>query len=65
MEQAQEEVKPKPLINGLDLIALGLKPGPLFREILTKIEDEQLEGNLKTKEEALEKVKSLICHINT
>ena len=61
----QEEVKPKPLINGLDLIALGLKPGPLFREILTKIEDEQLEGNLKTKEEALEKVKSLICHINT
>ena len=61
----QEEVKPKPLINGLDLIALGLKPGPLFREILTKIEDEQLEGNLKTKEEALEKVKSLIYHINT
>lgn len=61
----QEEVKPKPLINGLDLIALGLKPGPLFRGILTKIEDEQLEGSLKTKEEALEKVKSLIYHINT
>ena len=45
----QEEVKPKPLINGL-ISLLGTKPGPLFREILTKIEDEQLEGNLKTKE---------------
>ena len=59
-----EEIKPKLLINGSDLIALGLKPGPLFKEILTKIEDEQLEGSLKTKEAAMEKVKLLICHIN-
>ncbi len=60
-----EEVKPKPLITGHDLIALGLKPGPLFKDILTKIEDEQLDGNLTTKEDALEMAKKLIRQINT
>lgn len=60
-----EEVKPKPLITGHDLIALGLKPGPLFKEILTKVEDEQLDGNLTTREEALKKAKELIHQINT
>lgn len=57
---SHEEVKPKPLITGYDLIAMGLKPGPVFKDILTKIEDEQLEGNLKTKEEAIDMTKSLI-----
>jgi len=62
---SHEEVKPKPLITGHDLIAMGLKPGPVFKDILTKIEDEQLEGNLKTKEEAIEMAKSLIYQMNT
>lgn len=56
---SREEVKPEPLITGHDLIAMGLKPGPLFKEILTKIEDEQLDGNLTTKETAIERVKEL------
>ncbi|MDE2217759.1 MAG: CCA tRNA nucleotidyltransferase [Planctomycetota bacterium] len=60
-----EEVKPKPLITGRDLIAMGLKPGPLFKDVLTKIEDEQLDGSLTTKEAAIEKAKTLICQINT
>ncbi|MBI2471982.1 MAG: CCA tRNA nucleotidyltransferase [Planctomycetes bacterium] len=60
-----EEVKPKPLITGHDLIAMGLKPGPVFKDILTKIEDEQLEGNLNTKEAAIEKVKTLIYQVKT
>lgn len=57
---SHEEVKPKPFITGHDLIALGLKPGPVFKDILTKIEDEQLEGNIKTRENALERVKVLL-----
>lgn len=56
---SREEVKPEPLITGHDLIAMGLQPGPLFKEILTKIEDEQLDGNLTTKEAAIERVKEL------
>ena len=39
---SHEEVKPKPLITGHDLIDMGLKPGPVFKDILMKIEDEQL-----------------------
>jgi len=39
------------------LIALGLKPGPRFGEILDAVETRQLEGNLRTREEALEWVK--------
>ncbi len=57
-----EEVKPKPLITGHDLIAMGLKPGPHFRDILTKIEDEQLDGNLTTRDEAIAMAQELaVC----
>lgn len=52
-EYSKEELKPAPLINGDDLIALGYKQGPLFKEILTRVSDLQLENQLKTKEEAL------------
>lgn len=62
---SQEEVKPKPLITGRDLIEMGLKPGPMFKEILTRVEDEQLEENLKTKEEAIEMVKAIVCQMST
>lgn len=52
--QVPEEVaRPKPLITGDDLIERGYKPGPLFREILTDIEDAQLENTITTREEAL------------
>ena len=46
-------LKPEPLVNGNDLIELGLKPGPGFKDLLGEAEDEQLEGRLKTREEAL------------
>jgi poly(A) polymerase len=49
--------KPKPLINGHDLLALGYSQGPRIGEILKAVEDRQLEGELKTKEQALEWVK--------
>jgi len=45
------------LVSGDDLIAMGLAPGPLFKEILTKIEDEQLEGRLTTRQQALDFIK--------
>ncbi|MBI2933059.1 MAG: CCA tRNA nucleotidyltransferase [Planctomycetes bacterium] len=47
-----------PLVTGDDLIALGLKPGPAFKEILREIEDARLEGRLKTREEALAYLRS-------
>jgi len=56
-EFANEPIIPPPLVRGDDLIALGLKPGPRFGEILDAVETRQLEGNLRTREEALEWVK--------
>jgi len=54
----QEVIRPEPLINGHDLIAMGLHPGPVFSEILGQVEDAQLEGILKSREEALEWVRT-------
>jgi poly(A) polymerase len=56
-EFAHEPIIPPPLVRGDDLIALGLKPGPKFGEILDAVETRQLEGTLKTREEALEWIK--------
>jgi poly(A) polymerase len=47
---------PPRLIDGTDLIQLGIKPGPGFSEILRAVEDLALEHQLNTKEEALEYV---------
>jgi tRNA nucleotidyltransferase/poly(A) polymerase len=52
-EFANEPIIPPPLITGHDLIALGLKPGPKFGEILEAVETHQLEGDLHSREEAL------------
>src|SRR5881396_3899235 len=52
-EFANEPIIPPPLVRGDDLMALGLKPGPKFGEILEAVETRQLEGTLRTREEAL------------
>ena len=56
-EFANEPIIPPPLVRGDDLIAMGLKPGPLFGEILEAVETRQLEGTLRDREEALEWVR--------
>ena len=57
-EFASEPLIPPPLLTGRDLIALGLRPGPRFSEILEAVQSRQLEGTLTTPEAALEWVKS-------
>jgi poly(A) polymerase len=49
-----EEIRPVLLVNGGDLIAAGYAPGPRFKQMLHDTEDAQLEGAVKTKEEAME-----------
>ncbi len=56
-EFANEPIIPPSLVTGEDLIAMGMKPGPKFGEILEAIETRQLEGELRTREEALDWVK--------
>jgi poly(A) polymerase len=52
-----EAIRPAPLISGNDLIAAGYASGPRFKEILAAVEDGQLEGRFKNREEALEFVR--------
>jgi len=59
-ELKNEPIKPKPLVTGDDLILLGLNPGPQFKNILSEIFDEQLEGNIDSKEKGIELVKTIL-----
>jgi poly(A) polymerase len=52
-----EAIRPTPLMTGEDLIAAGYVPGPRFKEILSAVEDAQLEGRIQNKAEATELVK--------
>jgi len=48
-----EQLKPKPLVTGSDLIAEGYTPGPAFSKMLAAVEDAQLEGRIDSREEGL------------
>jgi poly(A) polymerase len=52
-------LNPPPLLTGEDLIATGLKPGPEFKRIIDAVREAQLEGRVKTKEEAIEMARNL------
>jgi poly(A) polymerase len=47
-----EELRPPALLNGRDLIGMGYEPGPRFAVVLQALEDEQLEGRIRTRDEA-------------
>jgi poly(A) polymerase len=55
-ETPPEQVRPERLLTGDDLQGMGFRPGPLFREILGALEEVQLEGEIKSREEAEEYV---------
>ena len=62
-ELSNEPIKPKPIITGDDLIDLGLSPGPDFKVILSKVFDEQLEGNILNHKGGISLVKKLIAEL--
>jgi poly(A) polymerase len=51
-ETPAEQVRPERLLTGDDLQAMGLRPGPVFSLILQALEDAQLEGEIRTRQEA-------------
>jgi poly(A) polymerase len=56
-----DDAKPKVqrLVNGYDLIALGMKPGPVFKTVLQELYDLQLEGKIVTKDEGLKAARDI------
>jgi poly(A) polymerase len=60
-ELPRSELDPEPLITGDDLVALGLPPGPVFKEVLASVREAQLEGTARTKEEAMTLVRRVLA----
>ena len=54
-----QQLKPKPLVSGRDLITEGYQPGPQFSKMLAAVEDAQLEGWIHTREQGLELVRHM------
>jgi poly(A) polymerase len=52
-EIPEQEIRPSRLLTGIDLIRDGYTPGPVFKQILQAVEDAQLEGEIRTQEDAL------------
>ena len=51
--EREDVIAPPPLLRGRDLLEMGYSPGPRLGEILREVRRRQIEGELKTKEEAL------------
>jgi poly(A) polymerase len=58
-EWPPEVLNPPPLIGGADLLALGVKQGPIFKRLLDTARIVQLDERISTKEEAIELVRQL------
>lgn len=50
---------PAPLIDGDELVRMGMTPGPRFKRILDGVYDAQLEGRVRTLEQARELARTL------
>ncbi len=60
-----EPLIPKPLINGHDLIMMGMAPGPSLGELLTTAQNLQLESAFTTREDALAWAKKQVNGTNS
>jgi len=61
IEMQQEPVLPPPLLRGRDLLKMGLRPGPLIGKILKEVETRQLNGELRSREEAIHWVRRFLA----
>lgn len=55
-----EEMQPKLLITGNDLIAEGYRPGPIFKQVLEAVREAQLDGEVLTRDGALDLAREII-----
>jgi poly(A) polymerase len=62
-ELGEEQIAPPRLVTGNDLIEAGFAPGPEFGRVLNLVEDAQLEGRVRTREDALQLAIELMDHL--
>ena len=56
---SREEIDPPPLLVGKDLIDLGIKPGPVFKQILETVRTQQLDHVLVDRESARQRASEI------
>lgn len=54
LQWPKENLDPKPLLDGSDLIGMGISPGPQFKEVMDAIRVAQLEGEIENAAAAIE-----------
>ena len=59
------QIRPEKFVDGHDLIAMGFKPGKLFKEITEAVENEQREGRVFNKEDAIAFVKKFTAKVDS
>ncbi len=55
-----EHQPPAPLLLGRHVLALGVAPGPRVGEILQQVYEQQLDGGVKTIEDAIERARQIV-----
>ena len=58
---APEALNPQPLISGDDLVALGVEKSPIYRRLLQRVRAAQLDGAVRSRDEALAMVPRLLA----
>ena len=59
-ELGVEHRPPPPLLLGRHLLALGLSPGPAVGEILKQVYEQQLDGDIRTLDEAIDAARGML-----
>jgi poly(A) polymerase len=59
LEWPPEVLNPPPLLTGDDLMALGIERGPVYKRLLDAVRSAQLDGDVTTKEQSIELVRTL------
>lgn len=60
--QLEATIRVQRLVTGDDLIALGMKPGPIFKVVLNDLEELQIAGRIRSKEEGIEYVRKMFVN---
>ena len=55
-----EEKEPLPLVQGRDLLGIGVIPGPSMGSLLKRLFEEQIDGRFATKDEGLERAREIL-----
>ena len=60
LARPRNEIDPAPLLTGRDLIEHGVSRGPIYRELLQRARDAQLDGKIDSKRQALDLVDQIV-----